>query len=235
LFLLISFGVLWSRDWNTSLYISLHFWLIFLLILSLRDWNHSWNSVMLGLCVALSVQLIAGFIGFAQQSTAFLRPLGLEWPGMLDPFTSGAVVVHAPDGVQVLRAYGTFPHPNILGGFTLVTLLGPISLFFTGKKLYHPALILYALGVCLLALTFSRSAWMGMMICLSILILKAKYLNRQKLSLLLMITIMSCMITLLPRLQLVLARSVNITANSEKFSFVGRAWLSQEAIQMFRE
>lgn len=234
-FVLISLSVFWSRDWTTSLYISIHFWLIFLLILSLRDWSHAWNSMMLGLCVALSVQIITGLIGFAHQSTAFLQPLGLEWPGMLDPFTRGAVVVHASDGLRVLRAYGTFPHPNILGGFTLVALLGPISLFFAGKKLYHPALILYGLGVSLLALTFSRSAWLGIIIFLLILILKSRYLDRRKLSLLLMITVLSCAITLLPRLQLVLARSVNLTSNSEKFSFVGRAWLNQQATQIFLE
>ncbi|HEU0291774.1 MAG TPA: hypothetical protein VFR47_03515, partial [Anaerolineales bacterium] len=93
LFFLSSLSVLWSRDWHISLYISLHFWLVFLLILSLGDWNRSWNFVMLGLTAALSFQIVLGLIGFTLQSTAFLKPLGLNWPGLLDPLTPGAVVV----------------------------------------------------------------------------------------------------------------------------------------------
>jgi O-antigen ligase len=235
LFLLASLSVLWSRDWRISLYISLHFWLVFLLILSLGDWNRSWNFVMLGLTTALSIQILMGLIGFTLQSTAFLKPFELKWPGLLDPFTPSAVVVRPSDSSPILRAYGTFPHPNILGGFILFSLLGPVSLFLTGKRLHHLALIVYGLGIALLALTFSRSAWLGLAFCLIMLIWKSKHLDRKKLGLLLFTTLFSCAIVLLPRLQLLSARTLNIAANSEKFSFVGRAWLNQEAIQIFRE
>jgi hypothetical protein len=235
LFLLSSLSVLWSHVWRISLYISLHFWLVFLLLLSLGDWNRSWNFVMLGLIAALSIQIVLGLIGFTLQATAFLKPLGLKWPGLLDPFTAGAVVVRPSDSSPMLRAYGTFPHPNLLGGFLLFSLLGPLSLFLTGKRFHHLALIVYGLGIVLLVLTFSRSAWLGLAFCLLLLILKSKHLDRKKLSLLLFTTLFSCMITLLLRLPLFLARTVNIATNSEKFSFVGRAWLNQEAIQIFRE
>jgi len=235
LFLLSSFSLFWSRDWRISLYISLHFWLVFLLILSVRDWNRSWTFVMLGFTAALSIQIVLGLIGFALQSPAFLKPLGLNWPGLLDPFTPGAVIVHTNGGLRILRAYGTFPHPNILGGFILFSLLGPINLFLTGERHHHPILIVYGLGISLLALTFSRSAWLGMAFCLLMLIWKSKHFDRKKLSLLLCTTLFSCTIALLPRLPLLMARTVNIATNSEKFSFVGRAWLNQEAIQIFRE
>ena len=131
LFLLSSLSILWSSDWRTSLYIALHLWLIFLLILCLRDRRDLWKTVMLGLCGALIIQIIAGFIGFASQSTAFVAPLDTVWPGVLDPSTRGASVVELPDGLRILRAYGTLPHPNILGGFAFVSLLGPASLFLT--------------------------------------------------------------------------------------------------------
>ena len=81
IFLLSSFSVAWSSDWRTSLYIAVHFWLIFLLILSLHDWRDVWKPVIFGLCAALSIQLIAGFAGFTLQSTAFLNPLQMNWPG----------------------------------------------------------------------------------------------------------------------------------------------------------
>ncbi|HXD09426.1 MAG TPA: hypothetical protein VN653_05125, partial [Anaerolineales bacterium] len=58
LFMLSTVSTLWSQDWRISLYISLHFWLVFLLILSLRDWHSAWRIVLFGLCSALSIQLV---------------------------------------------------------------------------------------------------------------------------------------------------------------------------------
>jgi O-antigen ligase len=159
----------------------------------------------------------------------------MTWPGSLDPSMRGAVVVPLSDGARVLRAYGTLPHPNIVGGFVLITLLGPVSLFLINKRPNLPALLLFALGISLLAITFSRSAWLGLIAFSLILILKSKFLDRKRLGLLLLTAVLSFLITLLPYRQLVQARTVNITSNSEKFSFIGRAWLSQEATQIIRE
>ena len=189
---------------------------------------------MYGFCAALAFQFIAGFTGFTLQSTAFLNPLELKWPGILDPSMPGSTVVESADGTRFLRAYGTLPHPNILGGFTLLTLLGPASLVFASKRAGHPALIPVALGMSLLALTFSRSAWLGMVFFSLVLILKSKFLDRKRLALLLLTAAVGFAITLLPYLQLVQARTVNIASDSEKFSFIGRAWLNQEALQMIR-
>ena len=235
IFLLSSFSIVWSSDWRTSFYIALHFWLIFLLILSLRNWRDAWKPVMYGLCAALSIQMIAGFVEFALQSTSFLNPFHLNWPGTLDLSMPGISAVHLSDGSRVLRTYGTLPHPNILGGFTLVSLLGPVGLFLASERPNYPALILFALGISLLALTFSRSAWLGLIIFLIIPILKWQYFNRKRLILLLVTAILSFTITLLPYQQLVRARTVNISSDSEKFSFTGRIWLNQMAMQMIHE
>ncbi|HUE97906.1 MAG TPA: hypothetical protein VMN99_01555, partial [Anaerolineales bacterium] len=133
-FALTLLSLLWSRDWRTSLSISLHIVLILLFILSLRDWSQAWKFVLLGFCVALSVQFVTGIVEFITQSTAFLAPLRLNWPGPLDPSVRGAVVVQLPNGESFLRAYGTLPHPNILGGFALIFLLGPIAFFMRREK-----------------------------------------------------------------------------------------------------
>jgi len=45
LYLLTSLSSLWSGDWRTSVYISLHLGLVFLLILSLRDWRAAWLNL----------------------------------------------------------------------------------------------------------------------------------------------------------------------------------------------
>ena len=234
LVLLTSLSLFWSDDWRTSLYISLHFWLIFLLILSLRDWSDSWKSAMLGLCAALIVQIIAGIAGFASQSTAFLEPLKTVWPGLLEPSMRGASIVELPDGLRILRAYGTLPHPNILGGFVLAGLLGPVGLFLANKKASY-AVLLLLLGISVLALSFSRAAWLGLIVFSLVLICKSKYFDRKRVILLLAVCAFSFVLTLLPFRELVAARTVNTTSHSEEFSFIGRAWLNQEAIQMFRE
>lgn len=235
-FILLTFlSVLWSVDWDTSLYISSHILLIFLFILSLRDWSHAWKSVLLGLCAALSIQSITGTVEFIQQSTAFLASLNLNWPGPLDSSMRGASIVQLPGGESFLRAYGTLPHPNILGGFILILLLGPIAFFMREEKPNSLALFLLIPGISLIALTFSRSAWLALIVFSAVLIWKSKYFDRKRLAILLAIIALSFIITLFPYRQLVQARTISTTSHSEKFSFIGRAWLNQEAIKMIGE
>ena len=233
--LLIFLSLLWSRDSLSSLYISLHILLVFLFILSLRDWPHAWKSVLLGFCAALSLQFLAGLVEFSKQSTAFLASLNLNWPGTLNASIRGASVVQLPGGESFLRAYGTLPHPNILGGFALILLLGPIAFFMRREKPNNFYLLLLIPGVTLLTLTFSRSAWLALIVFSLVLIWKSKYFDRKRLAVLIAIIAISFVGTLFPYRQLVQARTVNTTSHSEEFSLIGRAWLSQEAINMIHE
>lgn len=235
LLLLASFSLLWSRDWRTSFYISLHVWLVFLLILSLRDWRDAWRPALYGFCAALSIQLIAGFIGFGLQSTAFLDHLSLKWPGVLDPSVRGASVVQLSDGLRILRAYGTLPHPNILGGFVLLSLLGPAGLFLVNKVPNYAALMLFSLGVVLMVLTFSRSAWLGSLASMCVLILKLKYLHGRRLFLLVAVFILTAALTLFPLRDQVFTRISNATVATEQLSAFGRSWLTEQALDMIRQ
>jgi O-antigen ligase len=232
--LLITLSILWSQDWRTSLYISLHFWLIFLLILSLHDWHEAWTAVIYGLCGALSIELITGFAGFALQSTAFLGPWNMNWPGILDPSMRGASVVELTNGVRLLRAYGSLPHPNILGGFAFLTLLGPTSLFLTGRKPNYLALLPLTLGVILIGLTFSRSAWLALSAFIVVIILKSKIIGREKFLTLISTIGLTIFLTLYPLRDFVFTRISNATIATEQISTVGRSWLTQQALDMIR-
>jgi hypothetical protein len=234
LFLLSSFSILWSTDWRTSFYISLHLWLGFLLILSLRDWQDAWKPAMLGFCAALSFQFIAGVVEFATQSTAFLKPLQLNWPGPFTPSIRGVSVVQLADGFRILRAYGTTPHPNILGGFALLSLLGPASLLLANKKANYAALILFSLGIILMALTFSRSAWLGLIIFIMILILKSKHLGHRRVFLLVATSVLTITLTLYPLRELVFTRLGNSNVQTEQLSNHGRSWLNEQAMNRIR-
>ncbi len=235
LVLFSTLSILWSSDWRTSLYISLQLWLIFLLVLSLNDWKEAWKPAMLAMCAALTIQIITGFTGFALQSTSFLEPLDMKWPGMLDATVRGVSVVQLQNGLRILRAYGTLPHPNILGGFTLICLLGPCALFLENRKPNYAALVLFVLGIILIGLTFSRSAWLGLVAFLGLLFLKAGYLKRKRLSLLLAASALTILLTLVPLKEFLLARVSNPTIQTEQISSVGRSWLARQAMEMIHK
>lgn len=61
-------------------------------------------------------------------------------------------------GSLLLRPYGTFPHPNVLGGFLAITL--PILLRYI-KQIRRIGLISVFLGLIALTFSFSRSAWIA--------------------------------------------------------------------------
>jgi 8-oxo-dGTP pyrophosphatase MutT (NUDIX family)/O-antigen ligase len=72
--------------------------------------------------------------------------------------TAGASVVEA-GAMRILRAYGTLPHPNILGGMIVAAILLSRSLFRRVSVLSTAAYIVLATG---LFLTFSRLAWIAL-------------------------------------------------------------------------
>jgi hypothetical protein len=226
---LMTISTLWSLDWRTSLYASLHFWLVLGLILSMRDWTENWTPVALGLCAFLAIQAVAGLVTFAMQSTELLDVLGLDWPGLLKPSTRGAIILKLPDGETILRAYGTLPHPNILGGCILFSLLGPIALFLREEMPNRLVLVLLAIGSSLLALTFSRSAWIGTAMLLLMIWHKRKSFAPKRAAIILLVTGVSFGLTLLFLNDLLLSR-MSAAASTEEFSVVGRVWLAKQAL-----
>jgi O-antigen ligase len=97
-----------------------------------------------------SVIAIAQF--FLQRSIG--GPLWFLGERTFSAMTPGIAQIPSP---LMLRAYGTFPHPNVLGGFLAVTI--PLILFqlINKKKTIYFAPIVP--GIIALVLTFSRSAW----------------------------------------------------------------------------
>ena len=155
---------------------------MFGLYLSLKDNPLSARAAVWGASAALLLQAGIGFVQFARQSTAFLAPLGLQWPGALTPEVRGVSVVQLADGARWLRAYGTLPHPNMLGGLALVLLAGPAAWFLTGRRWRWAAGLAVAAGMALLALTFSRSAWLGCLAAAGVLVFHLRNFLRWRLA-----------------------------------------------------
>jgi hypothetical protein len=233
---LASTSIFWAQDWRVSLYLSLHLWLGFGLILSLRDWTDVWRAAAIGFCFALGIQVVTGTAEFAYQSTRFLGPIRLNWPGGLDPSMLGASVVQLADGSRWLRAYGTLPHPNILGAFIIVLLAGPAVLFTLKPRARVWAMLLFFSGVVLLILSFSRAAWVGFFASILVIFVKSRALERKRLLRLGTAGAVSLLVVLLPLQPLIFARTAGTASvPTETFSVIAREWLAGQAVGVIRQ
>jgi O-antigen ligase len=158
----------------------------------------------------------------------------LNWPGLLEPFTQGASILKLPNGESILRAYGTLPHPNILGGLILICLMGPAALFLRKERPNWLALLLIAAGSYALVLTFSRSAWLGLTAFVAVLFLKSKFLGAQKTLIVIGVMIVTFALTLFPLRALILSRTPS-ASDTESLAVTGRFWLIEQGMKMTSE
>jgi len=145
--------------------------------LALLDKRVSLKPVMIafvaGLSIPIGLGLIQVFMGASGAST---------WLGLAsrDAQTLGDAVVVTGNGTRMLRAYGSFPHPNIFGGYLAVALLVLSSLATPkNRKLMLGTILLFAFG---LFLTGSRSALLGFALGsgLALLVLRTRNLGLTK-------------------------------------------------------
>lgn len=155
-------------------------WLIPMLGVSLR-------TVYLMLLGGILAPMLLGLAQFLFQQSWSSKWLGLA---LHDPSVSGTSVVEF--GLERwLRAYGSLPHPNILGGLLVAGLIlsGYFYLKFyvdwdTAARYYLGIgyLSIWVLALAALIATFSRSAWIGFLIGLGIIGVEAFANQRIKLS-----------------------------------------------------
>lgn len=136
--------------------------------------RHSGINLKKAIVVFVAAAFIQSLLAFWQFFTQY--GFASKWFGMAvhDPRELGVSVVEVGES-RYLRAYGSLPHPNILGGFLAAAylfLLG-ISYGFRKKlveniltnrqKVWQAVLIYGAMPIIFggLMLTFSRSAWIG--------------------------------------------------------------------------
>jgi len=167
----------------------------FLLMLIVADlWQRPHvRSIVLGSIVVLGV--LQSLLGIAQVSRSsdlrlmFLgeHPLSLTTPGVakVDIVKLSSSFVNVPVGTKVMRAYGTFPHPNVLGWFLIASTYSALTLILSpnggsrkvrgpeehsqvSRRMFlaeHPipSLAILAILVSGILVTFSRGAWVGLL------------------------------------------------------------------------
>lgn len=161
-------SISWSGNTSLALFRSLklaEFSLLFL-YLAYNALNKPYICNVISFIVALG--FIQAIIGIAQ--AILQHSVGLFWlkESLISLNIDGVAKVML-FGHKFIRAYGLFPHPNILGGFLLIT----IVLTFVYRKMFHAdggkivpcgtlMYIILAVQAIALLLTFSKSAILGL-------------------------------------------------------------------------
>jgi O-antigen ligase len=106
-----------------------------------------------------------------------------KWLGIAfqDPTQLGVSVVETLEG-RFLRVYGSLPHPNILAGFLVFLIFLSFILYLLVKKSLIKYFLLFSTSLItmILFLTFSRNAWLSLIITfvlVAIFILKKNSFN----------------------------------------------------------
>ena len=119
--------------------------------------SFDFKKISIAWVMSAVIQSLFGIVQFFTQFSPANKWLGLaeHWPSV------GGSVILQTSTERWLRAYGSFPHPNILGGFLVIGLLCLAYLLLNSKTLQQRlmldiSLVIIAIG---LFLSFSRSAW----------------------------------------------------------------------------
>ncbi|MBI2473183.1 O-antigen ligase family protein [Candidatus Uhrbacteria bacterium] len=156
-FFSLSFSHFTQIGWFQAIHVVSASMLYFLITDQRTNIKQVLSLFLLGLMVPVALGWFQVIRGSSPDSTT----LGIA---AKDVFTPGVAVVETLAG-RLMRAYGTFPHPNIFGGYLAfaVIALGYLSLRLK-KHEWVMGLVGAAVFGATLVTTFSRSAWLGLFI-----------------------------------------------------------------------
>ncbi len=129
----------------------------------------------------LGIFILAGVLESSLSIGQFMlqHSLGLTFlrESILQPSSLGVAKIIL-DGDKYIRAYGTFPHPNILGGFLCCTILLSHMYFKMfhveqeqGKLMYYGVLLIQIIG---LGVSFSKSAILGFLLSVCFIVIVSR-------------------------------------------------------------
>ena len=166
----------WSLDSDLAMQQSLRILEAFLLFFVLWLGPLKKEDAIKWLVLGSILPCILGIWQFLMQSTFASKWLGLA----LHPAWQAGTSVVASDAIgRWLRAYGTFSHPNVFGGFLVIVLVCLIMnngtwIMEQKKSLCFVFHVLCSMFCVALFFTFSRSAWIVAFIGLLVYCLETK-------------------------------------------------------------
>ncbi len=148
-----------------SLKIALHLVVLLGFVLALLNLRPPVWAIVTPLALLLTAQGVLALLQEQTQST-LIGMLLFRWDFEATANQIGASVIQLADGSRWLRAYGTFPHPNILGGFLCLALPMVAGAALRLPRSSRGGWWLWgavAFGLVALILCFSRGAWLGVL------------------------------------------------------------------------
>ena len=192
-----------GKYFDLSLYYSARIGLYMFLAIMIRFVINSRKRLILSLFVISIMGTLQGILAFIQ----FLAQSSIFGSGLIHKITGESLIASDIVGTsnviigsyKIIRAYGTFPHPNIVAGYLVLTLLVTFYLFmiatqknkkvnddvyvsFLNYKMHiHKALLLLFIIIqnCGLVVTFSRSGLIAIFITIFIDVFVYKIVSRE--------------------------------------------------------
>ncbi len=159
-FIVVALTILWSQNLQVAFYYLTKLLTGFALLIFVINFKFSFKKIGWAIVLAGLGQAILGIYQFLTQKVFVCK-----WLGMAEqlPQILGVSVIEV-NGLRLLRAYGAFTHPNILGGFLAICLIVLIILIFLAKSKKESVFLWFCLPIIVAGLffTFSKSAFLAL-------------------------------------------------------------------------
>ena len=163
-----SISIFWAINTGVAFGQFVHVLVAMMLFLLLLDSRTKLKYVAIGLVAGIIIPIMLGvwqvLVGGSGEATL----LGLA---MRDALALGDSVLILENGTRILRAYGSFSHPNIFGGFLVIGLLSllifPVSSLRKQGSIDRRSVLWWTTFIILLIgliLTYSQSAWIALIV-----------------------------------------------------------------------
>ncbi|HDQ22886.1 MAG TPA: O-antigen ligase family protein [Candidatus Uhrbacteria bacterium] len=160
LFLVAALSLLWAHSFQTAFYYLIKFLAGFAVLLFIINFKFSLKKAGWALVLAGLFQSILASYQFLAQEV-----LASKWLGLAQqlPQTLGVSVIEF-NGLRLMRAYGAFSHPNILGGFLAVCLVFLTILLILSQSKKQSVFLWFCLPIISAGLffAFSKSAFLAL-------------------------------------------------------------------------
>jgi len=168
-------SMLWAINGDVAFGQFVHILIAMMLFLLLLDSRTNLRWVSIGLIAGLMIP-----IGLGIWQVVIGSSIASTWLGLAsrDAQILGDAVLTLENDTRILRAYGSFSHPNIFGGYLVAGLLSLLILPIFSSPHHHPSrategsrgisrILWYTAAALLLIgliLTYSQSAWIAIII-----------------------------------------------------------------------